>query len=206
MLFRSARRKLKCVINEQCRQASSAGLRAVAVTLTYRNPAAFASKHISGYLDRVRRILKRQGCGLPYLWVLERATTLHYHLLLWLPRTYKLDPKWISKCWLWGSTWVDGCRSARAWGRYIAKCGGVAALPKGARIYGYGGLDNAGKTAVSRAALPRWILPLLPASHRARRCPGGGWVDCTTGEVFQSPYRWTPWGAVLAIVSPPTCH
>lgn len=202
----AARKKLNRVIEAQSRYAKVANLRAVALTLTYRNAAAFSRKHISAFLDRVRSALKRMGYSLPYAWVLECARQLHYHLLVWLPRGYTLDPAKLSKWWPWGSTWVASCRSVKAWGRYMAKFDSTAKLPKGARLYGYGGLDEDGKLAVSRAALPRWLLVLLPAGHRARRCPGGGWVDIVTGEIYRSPYVWTPCGAVLKTVSPPTCH
>lgn len=194
----SARKKLTHVIREQRRFAKTATLRAVALTLTYRDSAAFSPKHISSFLDRLRRALKRAGHSLPYAWVLERAGQLHYHLILWLPRSYSLAPAKLAKWWPWGSTWVETCRSVGAWAKYMAKFDGATKLPKRARLYGYGGLDEAGKTAVSRAALPRWLLALLPAHGRARRHPGGGWVDTNTGEVHHSPYVWTPWCFKLA--------
>lgn len=202
----SARKKLTRVIREQRRFAKTAKLRAVALTLTYRDSATFSPKHISSFLDRLRRALKRKGHSLPYAWALECAGQLHYHLILWLPRSYSLAPAKLSMWWPWGSTWVESCRSVGAWAKYMAKFDGATKLPKGAHLYGYGGLDEAGKTAVSRAALPRWLLALLPAHGRARRHPGGGWVDMTTGEVHHSPYVWTPWGAKLRSVSPPACH
>ena len=200
----SARKRLTRIISEQLRNAKAVNLRAVAVTLTYRDTGCFSSKHISAFLDRLRRGLKRLGHSLPYAWVLECAECLHYHLILWLPRGYVLDMAKLSKWWPWGSTWVAGCRSVKAWGRYMSKFDSTTKLPKGARLYGHGGLDAAGKVAVSRAALPRWLLALLPACNCARRCRGGGWVNMATGEIHLSPYIWTPRGAVLSF--PPTCH
>lgn len=202
----TARKKLKRIIDEQRKFAKPASLRAVALTLTYRDATLFSSKHISAFLDRLRRALKRTGHSLPYTWVLDRASHLHYHLILWLPRGYNLDPARLAKWWTWGSTWVESCRNVKAWGRYMAKFDSIPTLPKGARLYGCGGLDDAGTLAVSRATLPRWLQALLPAGHRARRCPGGGWVDMATGEIYRSPYTWTPRGAVLAAVRRPTCH
>lgn len=197
----AAQKKLNRVIKEQSRYAKVANLRAVALTLTYSDAAAFSPKHISAFLDRVRRTLKRLGHSLPYAWVLECASHLHYHLIVWLPRGYKLDQTKLSRWWPWGSTWVESCRSVKAWGRYMAKFVSIAKLPKGARLYGYGGLDEGGKLAVSRAALPRWLLASLPAGHRVSRCSGGGWVDTETGEFHRSPYIWTPWGTMLSPVT-----
>lgn len=202
----AARKKVMRIIGEQRKYAGTANLRAVALTLTYRDAKLFCSKHISTFLDRLRRALKRLGHSLPYIWVLERASQFHYHLILWLPRNYILDPAKLAKWWTWGSTWVESCRSVKAWGRYMAKFDSIQTLPKGARLYGYGGLDDAGTLALSRATLPRWLQGLLPAGHRARRCPGVGWADMTTGEIYRSPYVWTPRGAVLATASRPTYH
>lgn len=203
----AARKRLNRIITEQRRYAKSAGLRAVALTLTYRNSDKYSQKHISRFVDRLRSVLKRLGYTLPYAWRLERAGQLHYHLMLWLPRTFMLDPAKLSRWWHWGSTWVEGCRSVKAWGRYMAKFDSVAKLPERARSFGSGGLDDAGNTAVSRAALPCWLLAVLPSGHRVRRCLGGGWVNVLTGEIYLSPYVWTPWGCRLATLSsPPTYH
>lgn len=65
--------------SEQRRFAKTTKLRAVALTLTYRDTAAFSPKHISSFLDRLRRALKRAGHSLPYAWVLECAGQPHYH-------------------------------------------------------------------------------------------------------------------------------
>lgn len=203
---KSARKKLTRVTRELRRFAKTVKLRAVALTLTYRASTAFSPKHISAFLDRLRRALKRLGHSLPYAWVLECAEQLHYHLILWLPRSYSLASAQLSKWWPWGSTWVEACRKVGTWATYMAKFDCAKKLPKGARLYGYGGLDEAGKTAVSRAGLPRWLLILLPAHGRARRHPGGGWVDMTTGEVHHSPYLWTPRGIKLRSASSPTYH
>jgi hypothetical protein len=194
----AARKKLNRIIKEQQRYAKSADRRALVLTLTYQNSAAFSSKHISAFLDRARRAIKRLGFNLPYAWVLERASHLHYHLIIWLPRGVKFDHGALKRWWPHGSTWVASCRGVGAWGRYMAKFDSIALLPTSARVFGHGGLDESGKTAVSRSVLPRWLLALLPEGHRVRRCVGGGWVNSVTAEVYFSPYVWTPWGAVLA--------
>lgn len=193
----SAKKKLRKVIKEQQRYAKTKGYRAVALTITYSKDSDFSRKHISAFIDSLRRTLKRLGHTLPYLWVLERASQLHYHLILWLPRDFKLEPAKLSKMWAFGSTWVQNCRSVSAWSRYISKFDSISRLPKGARIYGYGGLDEAGKLASARANMPMWLLSLLPAGHHARRFRGGGWIDTVTGEIYCSPYIWTPWGPKL---------
>jgi hypothetical protein len=43
-----------------------------------------------------------------------------------------------------------------SWSKYIRKFerASLAKLPKGVRLYGYGGLDDAGKAAIAYAGLP----------------------------------------------------
>lgn len=192
----TARKKLSKVIKEQRRYARELGLRAVSMTLTYSSTSQFASKHISRFLDTLRKALRRRGQTLPYAWTLERAGRLHYHLIVWLPHGCEIDKAKLKRWWPWGSTWIDSCRSPKAWGRYIAKFDDVTNLPKRSRAYGYGGLDEAGRTAVTRACLPRWLALILPKGHSASRSPGGGWFDTTTGAIYKSPYIWTPRGIV----------
>lgn len=203
---RAARKKLQQALKEQSRYAKARNLRAVAVTLTYADNAQFESKHISAFLDPLRRALKRQGHPLSYGWTLECEGRLHYHLMLWLPRDYKLDPVKLKKWWPWGCTWVENCRSPGAWGRYIAKFDSAHKLPKGARLFGYGGLDAEGKAAVLRVRLPKWLCSLLPPTALVRKALGGGWVNMETGEWYQSPYVWTPGGIVLRTATTPACH
>ncbi len=202
----TACKKLRRAIKEQRRYAKTAKLRAVAVTLKYQDIGACSRKHISRFIDNLRRQLQRKGYILPYAWVLERASQLHYHLIIWLPRCFVLTPAKLKKMWPWGDTYVEACRSVDAWRAYITKFDSVAKLPKRARLYGYGGLDDEGAMEVLRSTLPRWLLELLPPNHRTCRRRGGGWIDTTTGNIYVSPYVWTPRGTKLRSVSPPTYH
>ncbi|MCG9115917.1 hypothetical protein LH428_08650 [Laribacter hongkongensis] len=203
---KAARKRLKQAFKEQRRYAKANNLRAVAVTLTYANNTQFEPKHISAFLDPLRRALKRLGHSLPYGWTLECEGRLHYHLMLWLPRDYKLDPFKLKKWWPWGCTWVENCHSPGAWGRYIAKFDSAPKLPKGARLFGCGGLDAEGKAAVLRVRLPKWLCSLLPPAALVRKVAGSGWVNMETGEWYPSPYTWTPQGIVLRTVATPICR
>lgn len=200
----TAQKKLKAAIKEYKRLAKSKGLRAVALTLTYRNAKAYSKKNISKFLDCVRSKLRRSGHSLLYAWVLESASHLHYHLILWLPRGYTLDLHDIARWWPLGSTWVETCKCVKAWAKYLAKTNSAGPIPRRARLFGSGGLDEDGKARVQRAALPRWLLRLIPRSVIPKRLAGGGWVDNSTGEIYLSPYLWTPWGMVYmpAVASP----
>jgi hypothetical protein len=129
--IKAARKKLYCAIKEQRRYAKSSGLRAVSATLTFANNSQFEPKHISRFLDMLRRALKTRGARLQYVWTIECAARLHYHLLLWLPRDFKLPLEKMSKWWPYGSSWLENCRSPSAWLKYIAKFDSPPILPKG---------------------------------------------------------------------------
>lgn len=191
---KAARRKLKTVAQEQAVHAHRHGLRAVALTLTYAKQGEFSSKHISAFIDNLRRFAKTTGHRLPYLWVLEQASHLHYHLLVWLPKGVRLPKDRLSRWWRWGSTWVEACRSAGDWAHYLRKFDGASRLPAGARLYGYGGVAADSRVAIHRSGLPQWLKAKTVNCCRRTR---GGWVDTATGELFQSPYVWGPCGPRL---------
>jgi hypothetical protein len=195
--LRTASKKIKAVTKEHRRIAHEKGLYAVAATLTYANDANFCPKHVTRFIKCLRAKLKRKGHQLLYVWVLERASAIHYHLALWLPRGFTLDHDDLAKWWAWGSTWTQSCRKVSAWIRYMSKREDKANLPLSARVFGCGGLDETAKKTVKKTMLPRWLSVLLPNDTQVYRITGVGWTDKHTGEVYISPWMWTPHGAKL---------
>lgn len=195
--MRRLQHKFAKTIKEQRRIAKIHGLYAVALTLTYRPTQMPKGKDISSFLDKLRAKLKRGGKPLLYTWVLECKHAYHYHLMVWLPRGIRLERTLLERWWPHGYFEAEACRSPHRWGKYMAKSETKESLPAGQRLFGYGGLDQAGEDAVRRACLPRWLQQVLPVFSRPQRCRGGGWVDVLTGEVFISPYVWTPRGIKL---------
>lgn len=193
------RAKLKNVIAEVNRMSASKKTYALCMTLTYKSADDFDTKNISSFIDKLRRWLRRtHKCKLVYAWALERESSLHYHLIIWLPLGVSLDMDRLSKWWSLGSTWLERCRDVYRWGSYIAKF----AKPKkpflrGTRLYGYGGLDATARIAIARKSMPVWLLRILPLKDRARRRKGGGWENLDTGEIYLSPYKWSPLGMLL---------
>ena len=195
--LRTARKKIKVLAKEYRRIAKEKGLYAVAVTLTYAREKDFCPKHISRFINCLRAKLKRQGHQLPYIWVLERAGVLHYHLAVWLPRGSKLDPADLAKWWPWGRTWNEACRKVSAWIHYLSKRGSKTELPSGARVFGSGGLDVKAKEVVQRSMLPLWLKAVLPPNAMIKRVRKLGWVNVDTKEIYESPWEWTSRGCRL---------
>lgn len=105
------RKRLKAIMKVAHQTASREKKQAFCMTLTYADSKDFDGKQISQFIDNLRRWLKREHqATLTYVWVLERAMQLHYHLTIWLPAGARLDFKRLEKWWRWGSTWVERCR------------------------------------------------------------------------------------------------
>ena len=194
--IRACQVKIKKVIEEHLKEAKQNNLYAVAITLCFASPTSYSSKHISGFLCSLRKKLKQIGQKLQYAWVLEHSNVLHYHLIVWLPNGFTLTHKDLSKWWKAGSTWVQSCKSTKAWGKYIAKSHSKTDLPKGSRAFGYGGLSEEGKIEVQQTAIPLWLKAVLPRHERAKKHPDCGWVSIDTGLIYESPFIWTPRGYV----------
>ncbi|WP_338499415.1 rolling circle replication-associated protein [Delftia tsuruhatensis] len=192
--LRTARKKIQAITQEHRRIAKAKGLYAVCVTLTYADNSAFGAKHVTRFLNCLRSKLKRLGYPLLYIWTLERAHALHYHLILWLPHGFILNHQELERWWPWGRTWTKSCSTVSAWVKYISKYKDKAGLPLAARLFGCGGLDAAGETSVRKAMMPLWLRRLVPRNVVLRRMAGGGWVDPQSGEVFLPPWSWTPHG------------
>lgn len=201
---RSRRKKqraaLKGVIAEAKRMSVRDKTYALCMTLTYEDEKDFDAKNISRFIDKMRRWLWRvHKFKLVYAWVLESESCLHYHLIVWLPLGVLLDKKRLGGWWSFGSTWLERCISVSKWGSYMAKFSPPKRpLRKGTRLYGYGGLDDAAQQSLARKSMPVWLKKRLPLGERARRRKGGGWENLDTGEIYFSPYVWSPLGMLIA--------
>lgn len=179
---------------------------AALITLTYRPDVKWSSRHVATCLDLYRKWAKRKGFTLRYVWVLElqRNGKPHYHLILWLP-TGMTPPKPDKQGW-----WPHGmtnCKWARSPVGYIAKYaskGTDGVLPKGARLFGHGGLNIHQRAEVVWSTAPRWLRRLVPRGHDIKRrlvaitdvgkygktrvMSETAWLDTTMGNTFLSPY------------------
>lgn len=154
------------------------------VTLTYRDDVDWDSRHVSSYIDSVRKWAKRRGIQVRYVWVMEltKRGRPHYHILWWLPKGVTM-PMADKQGW-----WKHGFTNS-VWARkpvgYIAKYaskglsfdnGDVHSLPKGARICGYGGLDLPMKDEKAWVLCPTWLKELLSNEKFSVRKKGSLWV------------------------------
>lgn len=166
------------------------GVRGAFVTLTYREDAEWSPDQISGYINAVKLYLRRRGLPARYVWVLEltKRGRPHYHVLWWLPKGVTLPKADKRGWWRHGMTKTEWARNPVGYlAKYASKGTSDAdGFPKGARLYGVGGLG-----LLARLERAWWNLPVGVRSwgtplDRWRRAPGGGWVCRSTGEWRES--------------------
>ena len=171
----------------------------VMVTLTYADADAWRPDHISAFMDTVQKWAGRKKLGhqlgvkLPYVWVaeLQKRGAVHYHVLLWIPRRWRVPAPDKKGWWRHGSSNVQRVNNPVG---YVAKYAskfeskGQAEFPKGLRLHGIGGLDKSERRIVAWWKLPKDMRQGAEGSCAFRRAVGGGWQNVDTGEV--TPSQW----------------
>lgn len=181
----------------------------VMVTLTYDltkcsdviGQGYWKPRHVSDYIREVRAWFAKRcpGQRLRYVWVaeLQKRGVLHYHAVFFLPAGVSM-PRADKRGW-----WPHGMTNtlkATAPVAYLMKYASkvesktIGGFPRGARIYGIGGLDAPG------AAFKRWVL--WPAyvqgnasvNDRFKPAAGGGYLNDSTGEFLASEFAPTGGG------------
>jgi hypothetical protein len=173
------------------------------VTLTYADAHGWRPDHISKAIQRFRRYCAAVNVPCRYTWVAEiqpkRAErtgdhVVHYHLLAWLPVGVSM-PFWdrsrrrgVAPFWPHGWTNTEVARSGVGYlMKYLSKLGELSRFPAGLRLYGIGGLDEAGKRVRQWFNLPEWAKQGHGVGDLVRLA--GRLVVRATGEVLSTPFR-----------------
>lgn len=167
-------------------------MRPAMLTLTYKDVEGFEPRHVSELLKRIRNWLDRRGQNFYYVWVaeLQQRGALHYHVLIWLPKGLTLPKPDKQGWWPHGSTRIEWARHPIGYLiKYASKFDIKGGLPKGARLHGSGGFDQAAKQIRRWFNLPTWLKHLAGVSSRFVRVKGVGLVAADTGVCVQSPWR-----------------
>ena len=167
-------------------------MRPAMLTLTYRDVDGFEPRHVSELLKRIRQWLQRRGKGFYYVWVaeLQQRGALHYHIVIWLPKGLTLPKPDKQGWWPHGSTRIEWARHPVGYLiKYASKFDIKGGLPKGCRLHGAGGFDEASKQIRRWFNLPTWLKALAGVSSRFMRVKGVGLVAADSGVCVQSPWR-----------------
>ena len=178
-------------------QASGQSFDTLLLTLTYRWDGQWAPEQIGFFMQQLLQRCRRQGVDVKYQWVLEltKRGRPHYHVLLWVPKGFRIPKQDAHGYWPHGMTNVVKARSAVGYLVKYATKGTTEMhqLPKGARLFGVGGCSAPERLRAHRAGLPMWLTTVAEVPSGARRCARVGWVCKATGAVFRSPFKVT-WG------------
>jgi len=190
----------------------SRGWRAWFLTLTYRPGVAWSAEHITRCMDRVRKWSSARGVKPRYVWTAEltKKGVMHYHVAVWLPRALSMPMPDKQGWWPHGMT--QRALAIAPVGylmKYVSKGESLGVeFPKGARIYGTGGLCADGRAVRGWLNLPEWAKRLHGVGELCRRA--GRLVVRATGEILDSPYRVerVPGGLLLRLTRelPPKFH
>lgn len=176
--------------------------KAMFVTLTYASGVIWTNKDMSNCIAAVRMWHKRRGIPFRYVWVAEiqekrlrnspNEHGVHYHLIVWLPKSTIL-PHFDSQGW-----WSKGCTNLKVSYapigyllKYASKgCSGSFSFPRGCRKHGAGGMSKDNRMLKSWTSRPKYVKDHFP-DFRLCIVPakGGGWVSRVTGEHLPSAWE-----------------
>lgn len=146
------------------------------ITLTYRNVDDWNPGHISRFIRLMRQWFSRQkyihpngerlGHKCRFVWVaeLQKRGALHYHVLVFVPRSLRLPKPDESGWWLHGFSKIETARNPVGYMvKYVSKITSDALkrFPKGVRIHGNGGLYKPNATYIRNKFRSRWMSDIL---------------------------------------------
>lgn len=189
--------------------------------LSYRQGEGYEPRHIRRFLDVMSQHLRRQlGEGVPVIWVAELQEKrlrsgappiecVHYHVMVWVPRGFKLPKPDTRKhsgrgeWWPHGSSRVEKSysRSSRYLAKYASKgVGDSSQLPKGIRLYGVRGLEG-----FWRGHFEYWQLPAYVRDRCCEAAPavkvGDSW-RLPDGTVLKSEWEFVGCRGGVACIRP----
>jgi hypothetical protein len=148
------------------------------LTLTYERGEDWRPMHVARLLDHFRRWCKSNDIPARYVWVaeLQKRGAIHYHVAVWVPRDLRVPSPDDAGWWPHGATNVVRARSAPAYlMKYLSKGTNVQGMPKGARMYGVGGLEHSMRRAARWLRYPAFIKARADILDDWKRARGGGW-------------------------------
>lgn len=180
------------------------------ITLTYRNLFEWKPRHISAFVQRMRQWFARRGHACRFVWVgeLQKRGALHYHLLVFVPRSLRLPRPDECGWWPHGMSKIETARSPVGYMvKYASKVtpDGVKRMPKGVRLHGNGGAGSFARGLIRARCRPQWLkdlgaggavwmcaedyeaLGLVVGQSLVKKCKGG-FVNVVSDEVYPTPW------------------
>lgn len=190
----------RCHVAEQ-----EAGTECAMVTLTYAGTNEdWSPRHISAFLKHCREWCRRNDQPFRYVWVaeLQKRGVIHYHVAIWLPPGVRLPKPDEQGWWPHGMTRIEIARAAVPYLlKYLSKDMSKShfQFPKGARIYGCGGLAECYRGVRRWLRYPGFIRANADSRDVWRRAEGGGWT-APDGVHWPSEFKRSFVGGVATLV------
>lgn len=196
-VYRSEDRKMLARMKNPFHRSSP--YRVALVTLTYSPNAKWDPKDISECIALYAHWFRRRKLRFHYVWTVELQGNgkPHYHVVMWFPQG--VTPPFPDEA----GWWKHGMSNAKfAYSpvgyvaKYVSKTENQSGhhLPKGARLWGYGGLTPAEKAGIAYATAPRWLKSLVSVdSHPKRRVVETRTHRTADGKLLAFTKRLTAW-------------
>lgn len=173
----------------------------IMITLTYKNEEEYEYKDITTFIRKLKTRYKNKIKG--YTWVAEvqkrgyEAGGLHYHLIIAVPKGFRIGKPDSTGLWTKGMTKVEKARTIFYVVKYTGKEYQKRGLPKGYRLFAIwiakDLLTDLDKWDLRKSSLPIWVVQIVDSRIEwcidgvsVERCKGGGWwID---NMWFVSPY------------------
>jgi hypothetical protein len=132
------------------------------ITLTYARTGAWKRHHISDFVRLMRRWFVARGAECRYVWVGEtqKRGALHYHMLVFVPRSLRLPCPDTCGWWPHGMSKIETARNPVGYMvKYVSKVTpkDLNRLPKGVRLHGSGGHVPDRRVVMREGLMPRWV-------------------------------------------------
>lgn len=172
------------------------------LTFTYARVDDWRPSHMREAITNLRKWLQRQfKWRLRYLWVMETQTRKsgdqvgqsapHYHLVVWVPVQVTREQLSFDALGWWPHGLTNAVKAkapVRYVMKYASKFDNGGQFPKGARIYGIGGLSADGIACRRWINYPSFVQGNTSVHERSTRAKGGGWIIGRTGEWLPSEW------------------
>lgn len=148
--------------------------RVALVTLTYSPEVEWSAKHISALIKNYREWFRKRGHKFRFVWTIEMQGNgkPHYHVVCWFPGRLKPPMPDAQGWWPHGMTNAIWARSPVGYiVKYASKMESKSGqhLPKGCRLWAYGGVPMSERGFVAFATAPKWLKEIVRHDSHPRK-------------------------------------
>lgn len=167
----SAARIVHNSIHDDAEISESSPDRSSLVTLTYRPGVKWAPDQIKLLLQHYRKWFKARAIPFRYVWTMEmqQRGAPHYHIVMWIANGHTPPFPDTQGWWPHGNSNSQFAHHPVGYIAKYASKGPGSELPKGARIWGCGGLSPSERNELRVMLAPKWLRKVVSVAAQLRR-------------------------------------